>query len=143
MSFQASIARNRRLLKLFVSTHVLSYRFSRGALGARFNGLPVLLLTTIGRKSGKPQTVPWFILKDERQVHHLARAGPLPGWYLNLKNEPDATVQIGPRTIRGSRQRSRPDRKGSTLEPWFLRTGTEYQKTYPGPIPLLVLWPIP
>jgi len=142
MSFQASIARNRRLLKLFVSTHVLSYRFSRGALGARFHGLPVLLLATIGRKSGNPQTVPVVYMKDEDRFIISPGLVHCPGWYLNLKNEPDATVQIGPRTIRVRASEADPterDRLWSTVPPYW----NEYQKTYPGPIPLLVLRPIP
>lgn len=47
-----------RLARLGTAGHVVLYRLSGGKLGGAILGLPVLLLTTIGRKSGKQHTTP-------------------------------------------------------------------------------------
>src|SRR5438132_7565945 len=74
------------------------YRASRGAIGGKLFGVPVLLLTTIGRKSGQPRTVPLMYLRDgERLVIVASKAGhdEHPLWFNNLEKTPDADVQVG------------------------------------------------
>lgn len=46
------------LLRIFISLHVFVYSLSGGRLGKTMNGMPVLLLTTTGRKTSKPRKVP-------------------------------------------------------------------------------------
>jgi F420H(2)-dependent quinone reductase len=46
------------LTNLFIAIHVGLYRLSKGRLGGTMRGFKVLLLTTIGRKSGRERTVP-------------------------------------------------------------------------------------
>ena len=61
-------------------------------------GVPVLLLTTTGRKSGREWTVPVLYQTDgDRWVVVASAAGNPrhPAWWLNLRSHPDATVQIG------------------------------------------------
>ncbi len=68
-------------------------------VGAAFpRGVPVCLLTTIGRKSGEPRTVPLLFIEDGATVVVVGSQGGLPKhplWYLNLLANPRATVQIG------------------------------------------------
>lgn len=62
------------------------------------NAVPQLLLTTVGRKTGKPRTTPvlyakaaddWVITASNwGQPHH-------PGWSSNLISHPDATIDVG------------------------------------------------
>lgn len=68
--------------------------------GGRFSltgGAPVLLLTTIGRRTGRARTVPLLYLRDgERLVvcnvnPGFERTNP---WVLNLRAQPDARVQV-------------------------------------------------
>lgn len=76
------------------------YRLSRGRLLAKVGRAPVLLLTTTGRKSGKPRTAPLVYLADgERMVVIGSNAGNanVPAWALNLKADPEAEVEIGNR----------------------------------------------
>jgi deazaflavin-dependent oxidoreductase (nitroreductase family) len=83
--------------RLGTRTHVLLYRRSRGKLGGQ-PGAPSLLLTTTGRKSGKPRTVAVYYLPDaERQILVASYGGDAkhPAWYLNLVADPSAIVQIG------------------------------------------------
>jgi deazaflavin-dependent oxidoreductase (nitroreductase family) len=57
----------------------------------------MLLLTTTGRKSGEPRTVPLLYLPEDEGYVVIASYGGRPhhpDWYLNLRAEPHARVQI-------------------------------------------------
>src|SRR3954468_8028338 len=75
------------------------YRLSGGRIGGRFpGGAPLLLLTTIGRKSGQPRTTPLIYLADgEDRVIVASKAGmdQHPLWYTNLVANADVEVEIG------------------------------------------------
>jgi deazaflavin-dependent oxidoreductase (nitroreductase family) len=74
------------------------YRLTRGRLFGTVGGAPILLLETIGRKSGQRRTAPVVYLRDgERLVVIGSNAGNLrpPAWALNLNANPDAEVQVG------------------------------------------------
>src|SRR5436853_1074842 len=74
------------------------YRASGGKLGGTMKGAPILLLTTTGRKSGKPRTMPLLYLRDGDRLVVVASSGGSPGhpaWFLNLREHPDVEVQIG------------------------------------------------
>ncbi len=73
------------------------YRASRGRLFGRIGRAPVLLLTTVGRRSGRPRTAPVLYLADgERLVVIGSNAGNerTPAWALNLRAQPSADVQV-------------------------------------------------
>ena len=73
------------------------YRTTRGLVGKRLVGNDMLLLTTRGRTSGKPHTVPLLYLEDGETVVVFASWGGRdyhPDWYLNLVAQPAATVNI-------------------------------------------------
>jgi len=76
--------------------HRLLYRLSGGRVGGRFWDLPVVLLTTTGRKSGKRRTVPLCSFRDGGDIVVIASYGGLdqpPAWWLNLEANPQAEVQ--------------------------------------------------
>lgn len=73
------------------------YRASRGRLFGRIGRAPVLLLTTIGRRSGKTRTSPVLYLADgQRLIVIGSNAGNerAPAWALNLRANPHADVQV-------------------------------------------------
>jgi deazaflavin-dependent oxidoreductase (nitroreductase family) len=79
--------------------HVRAYRSSGGRFGANLGGLPHLLLTTVGRKSGESRTVPLTYLADGPAYVLVASNGGSdrhPAWWLNLRAAPRANVQVGP-----------------------------------------------
>jgi deazaflavin-dependent oxidoreductase (nitroreductase family) len=83
--------------------HRFVYRASGGRVGNAIGGAPVLLLTTTGRRSGQPRPVTLTYFEDgSRFVVVASNAGEdrHPAWWLNLKEHPDATVQIGGTTTR-------------------------------------------
>ena len=64
-------------------------------------GLPVVMLTTTGAKSGEKRTLPLLGLPDgERMVVIASNYGQLhhPSWYYNLLAHPDATLSVGGET---------------------------------------------
>ncbi len=76
------------------------YRATRGRLFGRIGRAPVLLLTTVGRRSGEPRTAPVLYLADgERFVVIGSNAGNerTPAWGLNLQADPNVEVQVGSR----------------------------------------------
>jgi F420H(2)-dependent quinone reductase len=87
-----------KFIEMIWRLHRFAYRVSGGRLGAAFTGMPVLLLTTTGRRSGKPRSVTLTYFKDgDRLVVVGSNAGEdrHPAWWLNLREQPEATVQIG------------------------------------------------
>ncbi|MDP8998586.1 MAG: nitroreductase family deazaflavin-dependent oxidoreductase [Myxococcota bacterium] len=93
-------ALQKSLLKAFVAGHVRLYQLSRGRIGGRIGTLPVALLTTTGRKTGKKRTVPLGSFEDQGDVLVIASFGGSPehpAWYNNLLANPTVAVQIGER----------------------------------------------
>jgi deazaflavin-dependent oxidoreductase (nitroreductase family) len=79
-------------------THLLIHRLSRGRFLGRMLGMPVLLLTTTGRRSAKPRTTPLTFFRDGADLVVIASNGGAdrpPDWSLNLQQNPRAVVKIG------------------------------------------------
>ena len=76
-----------------------AYRLSGGWLGGRFpGGAPVLLLTTVGRRTGQPRTAPLLYLREGENFVVVASKGGMshhPLWYKNLEANPRVEVEIG------------------------------------------------
>ena len=85
----------------FYALHRAIYRLSGGRIFIRSVGCPIVLLTTTGRKSGKPRTAPIFGFQEGTSIVVVpSNAGKkhYPAWYLNLRANPQAQVQLGPET---------------------------------------------
>jgi deazaflavin-dependent oxidoreductase (nitroreductase family) len=73
---------------------------NRSTLTGFLGGVPVVLLTTTGRKSGQPRTVPLLGIRDPQRPGALAVIASNwgqqhnPGWFYNLKANPQATCTI-------------------------------------------------
>ncbi len=83
--------------ELFGAEHVRVYRETNGEHGYEWRGTTILLLTTVGRKSGEPRTTPLIHRTDgDRWVVVASKGGAPenPGWYENLQADPEATIQV-------------------------------------------------
>jgi F420H(2)-dependent quinone reductase len=83
------------------SIHSRIYVLTGGKVGGRIGKLPVLLLTTTGRKSGQPRTQPLAFTKAGNGYAVIASKGGSakhPLWYLNLRANPLAEVTVGRET---------------------------------------------
>ena len=73
---------------------------SGGRLGWRFSGMPVIELTTTGRKSGQSRATMLTSPYQENStiVIVASRGGDdhHPAWFLNLRDDPNVLVKIGP-----------------------------------------------
>jgi len=86
-----------KIFHLFVSLFTWFYQRSNGKIGGMIQGLPVLLLTTTGRKTGKTRTTPLGFFEYEGcYVITASNAGAAthPAWFHNLKSHPQVAVQI-------------------------------------------------
>lgn len=82
--------------------HTLVYRATGGRLGTRLVDNDMLLLTTRGRLSGKPHTVPLLYLREGDRFVVFASWGGRdypPHWYLNLRADPNVKVQVAGRRL--------------------------------------------
>jgi deazaflavin-dependent oxidoreductase (nitroreductase family) len=89
--------RRTTLVEIIWKLHRYVYRASGGRVGGAIGGTPVLLLITTSRRSGQPRPVTLTYFEDgDRLVVIGSNAGEdrHPAWWLNLKEHPDATVQI-------------------------------------------------
>src|ERR1700692_3896746 len=83
--------------QLFGEEHVRVYRETGGERGHHWQGATILLLSTEGRVSGSPRTPPLIYRSDgDRWIVVASRGGTPanPGWYENLKANPDVTIQV-------------------------------------------------
>jgi deazaflavin-dependent oxidoreductase (nitroreductase family) len=78
------------------------FRANEGRVGGRFEGRPMLLLTTTGARTGRRLTTPVVYLPDgDRMIIFGTRGGAPnhPGWVHNLRAKPTATVEVGTETF--------------------------------------------
>jgi deazaflavin-dependent oxidoreductase (nitroreductase family) len=110
------------------------------------SGLPTLLLTTIGRKSGKQRTVALVFLRhgDEMVVvGSLAGYDQHPAWCLNVEANPQCWVQLDERKMKAvARSASEQERKDlwPSLNELFPVWG-HFQKQTERPFPIVILSP--
>lgn len=82
----------------WVREHIHRYIETEGRSGHEWRGVPTLLLTTRGRKSGKWRRTALIYGKDGEDVVIVASRGGHahhPAWYLNLVDNPEVEVQVG------------------------------------------------
>ncbi len=78
---------------------IAEFRANQGKLSGRLENSSILLLTTIGAKSGQERITPLGYVRDgERYVVIAANAGAPahPDWYYNLLASPQVTLEVGP-----------------------------------------------
>lgn len=86
------------LVRLFWQVHPKVYAWTGGRVGGSLMGLPVLLLTTTGRKSGQKRTKALMYLPQGEDFVVIASnlgSDRHPAWWLNLQAGPNAAVQVG------------------------------------------------
>jgi deazaflavin-dependent oxidoreductase (nitroreductase family) len=87
---------------LFGPEHVRVYRETKGERGYHWRGATILLLTTTGRRSGDPRTMPLIYRADGDRFVVVASKGGWkdnPLWYENLEADPEVTIELKGETI--------------------------------------------
>lgn len=91
-------ARVEKVLGKVLSVHQWVYERSDGRIGRSLAGRPMLLLRTVGARTGLPRTAALLYVRDGDAfvVVGSTGGGPRhPGWYHNLRARPEAEVQVG------------------------------------------------
>ncbi|MEV8221700.1 nitroreductase family deazaflavin-dependent oxidoreductase [Dietzia maris] len=130
----------------WVRTQVETYEKTDGAEGGDLAGIPVVIVTTVGRKSGKLRKTPLMRVEHEGAYAAVASQGGAqthPVWYWNMKADPHVEVRdrdrVGDYT---ARELSGPER-----DRWWDRSVAvypdyrDYQQNTDRIIPVFVLEP--
>lgn len=128
----------------FTRFHRAVYRKTNGRIGARLAGLPMCLLTTTGRKSGLPRTLPLACFPHGDDLIVVASNNGQdhdPAWWLNLQERPEAEVQFGRERRHMTAARATPE-EHARLWPWLKQRNFAFAR-YDGrterEIPIVIL----
>jgi deazaflavin-dependent oxidoreductase (nitroreductase family) len=130
----------------WVSDQVDLYESSGGTKGLTLQGKPVVVVTMRGRQTGKVRKAAVMRVEHDGTYAAVASKGGAPshpGWYLNLLEHPDVTVQDGPDVHEMRARVADEDEKAA----WWARAVEvwpdydEYQQKTDRPIPVVLLEP--
>jgi len=142
----------RQELPAWIQDHLQRYLATNGedgylwdaSLGGGKGKIPTLLLTTTGRKSGQPLTLPLIFGRAGEDYLVVASKGGAPqhpAWYLNLQANPDVHVQVKADKFRA---RARTASAAERAQLWPQMVGifgpyADYQKKTEREIPIVIL----
>jgi len=134
-------------LKLGSGAHAGMYRATKGKLFGSMGKSPILLLNTVGRKSGKKRTTPLLYAMEGEDFVLIASKGGAPthpAWYLNLIANPDVMVEVGGREVRVRAEEVSGENKARLWQKMveMYPTYDDYQTKTEREIPLLLLHPV-
>jgi deazaflavin-dependent oxidoreductase (nitroreductase family) len=112
MPLRVSLRRTK--IHVLSRAHLLVHRLSRGRMLSRVAGMPVLLLTTTGRRSGKARTTPLTYFHDGADLVVVASNGGAdrpPDWSLNLRANAEAVVRLGTARMAVSARTASPEER--------------------------------
>ncbi|NMH98865.1 nitroreductase family deazaflavin-dependent oxidoreductase [Pseudonocardia acidicola] len=98
----------------WVNEHIKQYDESGGTEGHEWNGVPTLLLTVTGRRTGTPRRTALIYGEDDGNYVIVASKGGAPDhpvWYLNLQADPDVEIQVGPQKLAAKARTADADEK--------------------------------
>jgi len=90
------------LIKWFMSINTLLIRLSHGRLGSKLGTQTILILHTVGRRSGKERSIPIAYFDYEGRYLIVASnwgKDKNADWYLNLKKNPHARLEINGKPV--------------------------------------------
>jgi deazaflavin-dependent oxidoreductase (nitroreductase family) len=128
--------------------HAWIFKRSKGRLGKRFFGAPVLVLRTTGRKSGEPRESPMFFIRHGEGwavVASNAASKRPPAWFLNLQADPAVSVLVDGDDHSATAREATPD---ETTELWprfveIYRGYDHYKELAKRELPVVILEPRP
>ena len=134
--------------ELGTSGHATLYRLTKGRIGGKYQGAPVALVDSVGRKSGKRRTHPLLCTEDGENLVIIASKGGVnrhPAWYHNLMANPETKAnwygdvrEVRAREVEGAER----ERLWAQMVEAY-PTYEAYQRRTDRRIPVVVLEPVP
>ena len=136
-----------KIFRFFLVIYVFLYRLTGGKFGGEVQGLPVLLLTTLGRKTGKTRITPLGYLEHAgAHVITATNAGfdTHPAWFHNLKSHPQVALQVGKKQWTATAEVAGPTLRGPLWARFVERAPGygAYEKRTSREIPIVLLRPV-
>lgn len=131
----------------WVAKHIKEYVETGGEKGHTWQGVPTLLLTTRGRKTGKLRRTALIYGRSGDSYVVVASIGGAPRhpkWYLNLSANPDVELQVGPDVKSGTARTADPVER-ARLWPEMAKIWPQYdryQEKTDRQIPIVIIDPV-
>lgn len=147
LSTRTRDVRMKKLFQFILAIFTFLYRLTNGRLGGQVQGLQVLLLTTVGRKTGKKRTTPLgYFIDNGSYIVIASNAGfdTNPAWFYNLRTNPRVMIELGDQKMEAEAEIAGPKRRDPlwgrliSLAPGY----ANYSKKTNREIPMVVLHPI-
>jgi len=90
-------------IKWFMNINAFLIRLSRGRIGTQLGTQTILILNTIGRKSGQPRSIPIaYFFHEGKYLTVESNWGKdnHADWYFNLQKQPQASIEVKGQTIK-------------------------------------------
>jgi deazaflavin-dependent oxidoreductase (nitroreductase family) len=135
------------LFRTMSGVHTALYRATKGRVGSRMGGGTIVLLTTTGARSGKHRTAALMSVRDGDDYVVIASNGGLsthPGWYHNIRANPEARIEDGADTLEVRGRVATADER-ARLWPGIVerfKNYAGYQRKTTREIPLVILEPV-
>ena len=134
-------------IKWFMTINAFLIRFTHGRIGSKLGTQTILILNTVGRRSGQPRSLPiaYFFYEGKYLiVESNWGKDNHADWYFNLQKQPQASIEVNGRTIKinasfaDGQEYTRLWEYVTMKHPPYL----EYQKMTERKIPIAVLQPL-
>jgi len=128
----------------WIEDHLRSYKESNGAEGHMWRGVPTLLLTTKGQRTGQPYETPLIYGTDgDRYLIVASRGGAVkhPQWYRNLRANPEVELQVQAERFKARARTATPEEKPALWKKMadIFPNYNEYQARTKREIPVVIL----
>jgi len=137
----------KRIFRAFLKVQIFLYRLTGGKFMGEIAGLHVLLLSTTGRKTGKPRTTPLGYFNENGGYVIIASNGGAdknPGWFHNLRDASSVIVEVGSQRLKVKPEVISPDKRAQlwaklvAMAPGY--AGYEHKTSRE--IPMILLHPV-
>lgn len=137
----------KKVFQLFLMVYIFLYRLSGGRFGSQIQGLGVLLLSSVGRKTNRERTTPLgYFMDGDRYIIIASNAGSdsHPAWFYNLSKNPRGLIEVGNQKLEVEAKIVEPEKRSLLwaklvkLAPGYAR----YEKKTSRVIPLMALQPL-
>lgn len=123
---------------------IAEFRANAGVVGCMFEGVPLLLVTSTGAKSGAARISPLAYDSDGDRFVIIASKGGAPShpdWYHNLRANPTATVEVGAETMQVTATEAQGEERDRLYDQMAAKMPNfaEYQRNTSRKIPVIVL----